>query len=266
MSTTPEADVVFAEFDPAMFGLTEPEPEPEPTPEPEQAPADGDGQADDVIDSQDDDGQEETVPLDMALVTRAAAELGLMKALHKEIGDEIKKREEEYAPYMAAAVNAGLPRQFPLRGPDGTQYGNYNVKAVKSEFVFDEPALLAYTEQRAPDNIAETLDERALTDPDVIEYVRLVAPHLIRRSVRASYRKLLAELADEKGHVPDANGELVKIGKRVRVESDGTGSPSWKPGKNGAAGGRTRIVDDWRTGRLQGPPMITPPKPEPDRC
>lgn len=205
-------------------------------------------------------GPEPVEPPTVAEITAAAEELAMLDALHKSIGDEYKARKAAHEPLFAAAVNAGMNRQIPLVLPDdGTQIGTWNVEGSDTVTLWDGEAALAYVREHSPHNLYETVSDRALNYPDVIEYIRLTHPELITEAVRPAYLTVLEQALDAEGRAPDPRtGELIPLARRERVPSTGKGRAGWKRPKGGPSG-REQLVAAWRDGRLRGRIALDPP-------
>jgi hypothetical protein len=161
----------------------------------------------------------------------------------------------------AAYVAAGGNRSIPLRLPNGVDVGSWNIAESTTSLVWDNEAVLAHVTEHSPHNLYEVVDGvTAARYDDVVEYIRLMHPELIRTEVRPAFLTVLAQQLDDDGNllVDETTGEIVKLGKRVKVESDGSGRPGWKRPK-GKPDGKQQLVAAWRRGEFKVEAIEAPP-------
>lgn len=239
------------------------------TAEASQAPADeppvaepqaGDPLIDEQPADQPEPEAEPVTPPTIGEVTQAAEELAMLDALKTWVSDELTQAKNRHKDGHAAYVNAGGNRAIPLRLPDGTEIGSWNIAETKTSLAWDDDAVLAYTTAHSPHNLYEIVDgETAARYDDVIEFIRLTHPELIRTAVRPAYLTLLERQLDADGNLVDeTTGEVVKLGKRIKVESDGSGRPGWKRPK-GKPDGRQELIAAWRRGEFKNNILEAPP-------
>ncbi|GAA3172955.1 hypothetical protein [Nonomuraea salmonea] len=173
--------------------------------------------------------------------------------------EEAAAKAAEYAPMMARAVNElGMQRTIDLYTPDGTKVGTWNVSEPKIELVWKQKETLEFARSEAPHNVEKVVAPAALTYPDVIAYIEMTHPSLVMEQVRPAYLKLLAERATEDGHVPDRNGELVKLADRKKIPSDGKGRSGWTKATKNRPGGRDLLITAWRMRKTQAARELMP--------
>ncbi|MEV0822562.1 hypothetical protein [Nonomuraea rubra] len=190
----------------------------------------------------------------------AAEELAMLEALKSWVADELKAAKERHKGTHAAYVNAGGNRAIPLR-LNGVEIGTWNVADATTELVWDDEAVRAYVSEHSPHNLYEVVDGvTAARYDDVVEYIRLTHPELIKTEVRPAFLTVLAQQLDDEGHLllDETTGEAVKLGKHVKVDSDGSGRPGWKRPK-GKPNGREQLVAAWRRGEFKVEAIEAPP-------
>ncbi|KAA9379590.1 hypothetical protein F5972_08000 [Microbispora cellulosiformans] len=226
---------------------------------PEPGPADGEAAATDGQDATP-DGEDKPQAPDVKTVKQTAEHLGMLDALHKFIGDELKQAKKDHAPLFAAAANLGGEKQIDLTLPDGTKIGTYNLDQPGVLIAWDTAAVREYTRRTAPHNLYDEVNPAALNYPDIVEFIKLTHPGLVQEAVRPSYLTLLEEQLDEQGRLPDpTTGELVTVAKRNKVDATGEGRFGWTRAKRDVPGGRERLVAAWRAGELRGRIALDPP-------
>ncbi|MEZ0073642.1 hypothetical protein [Planotetraspora sp. GP83] len=225
----------------------------------EPGAADGEAAATDG-EAADPDGEDPPQAPDVETVKQTAEHLAMLDALHKFIGGELDQAKKDSAPLFAAAANLGGEKQIDLTLPDGTQVGTYNLDQPEVLVVWDEPAVLEFTRRGAKHNVYDDVSGAALNYPDVVEFIKLTHPGLVREAVRPAYLKLLEEQLDEQGRLSDPKtGELVTVASRKRVDATGRGRFGWTRAKRDVPGGRERLVAAWRAGELRGRIALDPP-------
>ncbi|MBP2703549.1 hypothetical protein JOL79_07015 [Microbispora sp. RL4-1S] len=260
LATSGEAEQAAAEADLAADAAEQAEPA---RVGDEQPPAPEVGQADEAPAPEPEaaDEQPERPAPDVKVVKAAAEEIGMLDALHKWIGDELKAKRAAAAELFADAANLGGQRQVELVLPDGTRVGSWNIAQPEVVITWNEAAVLDYTRRHAPHNVYDVVNSAALNYPDVVEYIRLTHPELVRDAVRPAYLDLLAEELDAQGQLPDkTTGELVTVAERVKVAAIGDGKIAWtRPKRNDPTSGRDKLVAAWRAGELAGRIALDPP-------
>ena len=165
------------------------------------------------------------------------------------IGDEVKKaasatRSQAETAFAAAHAETGM-KSLDVTLNDGTPLGSIAIKAGKATVTVYEPTLFKLVERSAPGEIAEELAPEAVSDPELLAWVRENRPDLVQRRIRDAYRAKVLKSADTKGRVLDrSTGELVKV-----LESS-TGPRSGEFAYTPCEGAAEAIMRAWRGGEL----------------
>lgn len=179
---------------------------------------------------------------------------GLRVAVLKIISDETarvyKTARGDAEMAFGPAREEGQSQQRALL-PDGTEIGLFSIKDGGKDVAVPEAALEAWVEAHLPDGFEETADERALTDAEVIDVLKAVFPHLVRRRIRPATRAaLLKEIEDSGGWLIDqTDGSKEKLGDVT--DRKATGEFAFRTGK----GAREAVIDAWRRGDLMDVPL-----------
>lgn len=233
-------------------------------PEQAEAPADEAPVDEPPAEPIDEPVDEPKVAPDVAEVRAAAEEIAMLDALAKWVGEELSARKKDHAPLLADAANIGSLTKVDLKLPDGTKIGTFNLDEPDVQIAWNDAATLAHVEKTSKHNVYEVVSPTAINHEDVIEFIRLTHPELIKREVRPAYLTLLAESLDDEGCVVSEGGELVKIAKRVPVPSEGKGRLGWTRPK-GKPTGRDQLVAAWRAGTFQAQGLLAAsPGPAPE--
>lgn len=134
--------------------------------------------------------------------------------------------------------------------PDGEEIGDIKVKKPSPTVRVSDDDLVAWVEKHTATELEEYLDADALTDQELIEWARVNRDDLLRRRVRAVWRKELVKLATANGgYVVDTEtGESAKVAEVVPNKATGAFALSQDPrGER-----RARIIAALRAGELEG--------------
>lgn len=262
-----ELGELFAEPDPPATDPTGPEAADEMRREP-APPAAEEPQAAEPVDGSEPEPAPEPEPVEpptIKEVQQAAEELAMLDALKGWVSDELAAAKSKHSDLHARYVNLGGNRKIPLRLPSGVEIGTWNVSEATSKLVWDDEAVLKHVTQHSAHNLYDIVDSAAAARyDDVVEFIRLTHPELIRSAVRPAYLTLLAEQLDEDGKLLDkASGELIPLAKRVNAESDGSGRAGWKRPK-GKPDGKAMLIAAWQRGEFKSPGVIEAPPYSPD--
>jgi hypothetical protein len=176
-------------------------------------------------------------------------EHALRVAVTKIIEDEAKRlhkgaradAEQAFAP----ARTDGQSQQKVLL-PDGTEAGLISISAGGRQVDVTDAALEAWCDAHLPGAYEEYAD--MITDAEVLDVLRAVFPHLVKRRIRTATRAaLMSEIEESGGYLVDqAEGTKEKVGEVTDLKP--TGAFSFRPAKGAA----DAVIAAWQRGELQG--------------
>ncbi|GAA2298515.1 hypothetical protein GCM10010402_66430 [Actinomadura luteofluorescens] len=131
-------------------------------------------------------------------------------------------RELAEAALAKAHTKEGIEK-IAVRVPGVGKVATVTVKDGAVEVNVDDDALLATVEEHQPDEVEDVADAQALTDPEVVAWLREHRPDLVTRRVRPVWRTALVKEAEKNGGriVVEATGEEVEVAKVVHHDPTG---------------------------------------------
>ncbi|MCC5574560.1 hypothetical protein IMZ11_02755 [Microtetraspora sp. AC03309] len=132
--------------------------------------------------------------------------------------------------------------------PDGTELGTISIKAGPSKMKFRMSTLAAIVANDDPEMFEERLTSEAVTDPELLQFVRDHMPHLMERRINDKHLRVLFKATDANGHLKDAAGTPIQVADVTRGEP--TGEFSYRA----SVGAREAVWAAWQAGELQ--PLI----------
>jgi hypothetical protein len=135
------------------------------------------------------------------------------------------------------AVNAELP--------DGTELGSIAIYAGPPSTQVNMKAVAAIVANDAPEEFVEALSAEALTDENLLAFVRDQMPHLIKLKIRDDYLKKTLKRIDANGYLKDATGTRIKVAEVTR------GEPTGRFAFTAGPGARELVWEAWQAGTLQ---------------
>lgn len=136
----------------------------------------------------------------------------------------------------AAAYAASRIGSLTVVLPDGTEVGSVTVKAVGVVVIPEDAVLLEWAKVHTPSEVEEFLDDKALTDEELLGWAREHRDDLIRERIRPVWHaELIKKAAKNGGHAVDpitgaahkfaevrhqpVTGEFVYTPKRIADEA-----------------------------------------------
>jgi hypothetical protein len=175
-----------------------------------------------------------------------ALRVAVLDVIGKEISSAYKGARQE-AEAAFGPVRADGQSQQKVMLPDGTEIGLISIKAAGKQVDVTEAALEAWVTEHLPDGIEEYIGERDANSAEVLDVLRAVFPHLVKKHIRPSTRAaLLKEIEETGGYLIDKeSGDKAKVAEVTDLKP--TGAFSYRPGKDA----RDQVIAAWQSGGLR---------------
>ncbi|GGK62146.1 hypothetical protein Sme01_04120 [Sphaerisporangium melleum] len=177
-----------------------------------------------------------------------ALKVAAARALSDIVAEGYERIRKEAEPVFAELRKDSGTKSLDVEMPDGTVLGPLSILAGPATRKYRMSTLAAIVANDDPDELVEELRPEALTDPDLIEFVRDHMPHLLYRKIRDAHLKSLFKKTDSNGYLKDAAGTRIQVADVTRQEP--TGEFRYKPDE----GARAVVWKAWEAGELQ--PLI----------
>jgi hypothetical protein len=128
---------------------------------------------------------------------------------------------------------------------DGTEIGSLAIYDGPPSTQVNMKTVAAIVANDAPDEFVEELTPEALTDENLLAFIRAEMPHLLRLRIRDDYLKKLLKRIDANGYLKDAAGTRIKVAEVTR------GEPTGKFAFTAGPGARELVWQAWQNDTLQ---------------
>ncbi len=174
-----------------------------------------------------------------------ALRVGVLKVIADESARLYKGARADAEEAFAPARADGTTQQKVLL-PDGTDIGLISISAGGRQVDVTGAALEAWCAEHLPGAFEEYAD--MITDAEVLDVLRAVFPHLVKRRIRHATRAaLMSEIEESGGYLVDqAEGTKEKVGEVTDLKP--SGAFSFRPAK----GAKDAVIAAWQRGELQG--------------
>jgi hypothetical protein len=165
-----------------------------------------------------------------------------LPAINRRLVKAKHRSERSAAEYKAARELAeeALAKAYAEQGvekcavtiPGVGKVATVTVKAGAVEVEVDEAALLATVDKHQPDEVEDIVDPQALTDPDLLAWLREHRPDMVTRRVRPVWRAAKVKEAEENdGRILASaeTGEEVTVARVIRHEPNGAFQINFTP-------------------------------------
>lgn len=175
-----------------------------------------------------------------------ALRVAVLKTIADETAKAYKQVRGEAESAFAPARAEGQSQQRAML-PDGTDLGLISIRDGGKDVAVSEAALEAWLEEHNREGFEEYADPAAYTDAEVLDVLRAVFPHLVKRRIRGEVRSLLLkEIEDSGGYLVDKEtGDKQKVAEVRDLKA--TGAFSWRPSKDA----HDLVIAAWQRGELQ---------------
>ncbi|MBO4275496.1 hypothetical protein [Microbispora triticiradicis] len=129
--------------------------------------------------------------------------------------------------------------------PDGTALGTISILAGPAKRRYNMSAIAAIVANDNPEEFIEQIRPEAVTDPDLLSFVRDHMPHLLTMKIRDEHLKQVFKRVDANGYLKDAAGTRIKVAEVER------GEPTGEFRYRAAPGAREAVWAAWKAGMLQ---------------
>lgn len=184
----------------------------------------------------------------MTSAKQHALKVAAAKVLADIVTDGYENLRKEAEPVFAQLRKDTGSKTLDVEMPNGTVLGPISILAGPAKRKFRMSTIAAIVANDDPDEMVEELLPEAVSDPDLIEFVRDHMPHLLRRKIRDAHLKKLFNRVDDNGYLKDAAGTRIKVADITREEP--TGEFRYKADE----GARAVVWAAWDAGELQ--PLI----------
>jgi hypothetical protein len=128
---------------------------------------------------------------------------------------------------------------------DGTEIGSIAIYDGPPSTQVNMKAVAAIVANDDPDEFVEEFTPEALTDENLLAFVRDQMPHLLRLRIRDAHLKKVLKRIDANGYLKDAAGTRIKVAEVTR------GEPTGKFAFTAGPGAHELVWQAWQNDTLQ---------------
>jgi hypothetical protein len=174
-----------------------------------------------------------------------AVKVAAAKVLSEIVADGYKQLRKEAEPVFAQLRTELDVKSLSVSLPDGTELGSIAIYAGPPKTQVNMKAVAAIVANDAPEEFVEELSDDALSNENLLAFVRDQMPHLLVRRIRPDYLKQLLKRIDSNGYLKDAAGTRIKVADVSRGEPTGEFAFTAGPGV------RELVWQAWQDDTLQ---------------
>lgn len=182
-------------------------------------------------------------------MTTPAKQHGLKVAAAKVLADIVTEGYEqlraEAEPVFAQKRIEDDTKAMEPTLPDGTPLGTISILAGPAKRSWRMSAIAAIVANDDPDEFVQQLKPEALTDENLLAFVRDQMPHLLETRIRDAHLKAVFKRVDSHGYLKDAAGTRIKVAEVTR------GEPTGEFRYRACPGAREAVWAAWQSGELQ---------------
>ncbi|WP_433520068.1 hypothetical protein ACQP2T_63750 (plasmid) [Nonomuraea sp. CA-143628] len=143
------------------------------------------------------------------------------KLLSEIVSEGYERLRKEAEPVFADLRINTDAKSLAVKLPDGTELGSIAIYDGPPKTQVNMKTIAGIVANDAPEEFVEALTDEALTDENLLAYVRDQMPHLIKLKIRDDYLKKTLKRIDANGYLKDAAGTRIKVAEVTRGEPTG---------------------------------------------
>lgn len=177
-----------------------------------------------------------------------AVKVAAAKVLSDIVAEGYEQLRKDAEPVFAELRIDTAAKSLNAELPDGTELGSIAIYAGPPHTQVNMKTVAGIIANDAPEEFVEALTDEALTDENLLAFVRDQMPHLIKLKIRDDYLKKTLKRIDANGYLKDAAGTRIKVAEVTR------GEPTGRFAFTAGPGARELVWQAWQDGTLQ--PLI----------
>jgi DNA-binding transcriptional regulator YhcF (GntR family) len=174
-----------------------------------------------------------------------AVKVAAAKVLSEIVAEGYEQLRKEAEPVFAQLRTELDVKSLSVSLPDGTELGSIAIYAGPPKTQVNMKTVAAIVANDAPEEFVEELSDEALTDENLLAFVRDQMPHLLTKKIRDDYLKKLIKRIDANGYLKDA------AGTRIKVADVSRGEPTGKFAFTAGPGARELVWQAWQDDTLK---------------
>lgn len=177
-----------------------------------------------------------------------AVKVAAAKVLADIVTEGYEQLRKDAEPVFAQLRTELDVKSLSVNLPDGTELGSIAIYAGPPSTQVNMKTVAAIVANDAPEEFVEELSDEALTDENLLAFVRDQMPHLLKKKIRDAYLKKLLKQIDANGYLKDAAGTRIKVAEVTR------GEPTGRFAFTAGPGAKELVWQAWQDETLQ--PLI----------
>lgn len=177
-----------------------------------------------------------------------ALKVAAAKVLSEIVAAGYEKLRKDAEPVFAELRITTDSKNLAVKLPDGTELGSLAIYDGPPHTQVNMKAVAGIIANDNPEEFVEALTDEALTDENLLAFIRDQMPHLIKLKIRDDFLKKMLKRIDANGYLKDAAGTRIKVAEITR------GEPTGRFAFTAGPGAQELVWKAWQDDTL--PPLI----------